>query len=238
MDKALLNDEVVKALKHEFDSSLVNPVEMELFVDSSMYSDIMEKLTSEVATMSDKISFNRYTNEDDKTKEMGVEYYPTTVFYKNGREFARFVGVPFEQMFSVFAFGILLAGSNKYCIPEDSDDYSKIATFQMDSYISVFVSESCEYCMPAASTVMRIAEANPKIKAEVVMASLYRSLANKYSIEAVPTTVLDHDPEKKFVGAYSESLYIDKISKIYLNQSPEIIMLDEETEESDQEQEE
>jgi glutaredoxin-like protein len=78
-------------------------------------------------------------------------------------------------------------------------------------HIQVFVTPTCPYCPKAVRTAHQLAIENPNITADMVESIEFPHLANRYSVMAVPKTVINDKIE--FVGALPEEQFIDYVLK-------------------------
>lgn len=76
-------------------------------------------------------------------------------------------------------------------------------------HIQVFVTPTCPYCSIAVRTAHQLAIENLNITADMVESIEFPHLANRYSVMAVPKTVINDKIE--FVGAPSEEEFVDYV---------------------------
>jgi len=91
---------------------------------------------------------------------------------------------------------------------------SRLATFITPTKIEVMVSPTCPHCPTVVALVNQLALASIYFEVTVIDITLFADYAQKYSIRAVPTLVIDG--QEHLVGNVSEDFLVDKLT----NQSP------------------
>jgi len=86
-----------------------------------------------------------------------------------------------------------------------------LAVFERDVHIQVFVTPTCPYCTMAVRLAHQFALESPRIRGEMVEATEFPHLAQKYHVFGVPRTVMN---ETVFVdGAVPEAVFLDHVLK-------------------------
>jgi glutaredoxin len=91
---------------------------------------------------------------------------------------------------------------------------SRLATFITPTKIEVMVSPTCPHCPMVVSLVNQLALDSTYLEMTIIDITLFTDYAQKYSIRAVPTLVING--QEQLVGNLSEDLLVDKLT----NQSP------------------
>lgn len=91
---------------------------------------------------------------------------------------------------------------------------SRLATFITPTQVEVMVSPTCPHCPIVVGLVNQLALASIYLEVTIIDITLFADFAEKYSIRAVPTLVIDG--QEQLVGNISEDLLVDKLT----NQSP------------------
>ncbi|MEM0085074.1 MAG: thioredoxin family protein [Candidatus Methanomethylicia archaeon] len=169
-----------------------------------------EDLLMDLSSLSSRIVLEKYVYEDSRVKfnEYNVTYVPTIIVvsrYTGGM--ARFLGVPLGYEFSSLLEDILHASTGEFDLPKSI--VREVSGINFDVDIKVFVTLTCPYCPVAVSNVHSFSLINPKIKGEMIDASLFPNLALKYSVSAVPKTIINDSVE--IVGAFPPELLLKKI---------------------------
>lgn len=169
-----------------------------------------EDLLMDLSSLSNKIVLEKYVYEDSRVKfnEYNVTYVPTIIVtsrYTGGM--ARFLGVPLGYEFSSLLEDILHASTGEFDLPKSI--VREVSGINFDVDIKVFVTLTCPYCPVAVSTIHSFSLINPRIKGEMIDASLFPNLAFKYSVSAVPKTIINDYVE--ILGAFPPELLLKKI---------------------------
>jgi glutaredoxin len=91
---------------------------------------------------------------------------------------------------------------------------SRLATFITPTQVEVMVSPTCPHCPMVVGLINQLAIASTYVEVTIIDITLFAEFAEKYSIRAVPTLVIDG--QDQLVGNISEDLLVDKLT----NQSP------------------
>ena len=93
----------------------------------------------------------------------------------------------------------------------DISDKTKaiLAEVKAPVHIQVFVTLTCPHCPVAAAVAHKLAIESPMIRADVIDASEFPQLAQKYSVIGVPKIVINEKVE--FVGAFNEDLFAEHV---------------------------
>ena len=207
---AFLRDKDVEALKKRFES-LDKPVQLINFTQEleCQYCRETRMLLEEVADISDKINLQVYNFQLDKEKadEFKIDKIPATVVMADEDVGIRFYGIPSGYEFASLLESIEMVSSGNS--PLKSDILEKVKSIDKDIHIQVFVTPTCPYCPAAVVTGHAFAYANPKIVADMIEATEFPHLANKYGVMGVPKVVINE--HTSFEGALPEQAYLDRI---------------------------
>lgn len=166
-------------------------------------------LLEEVATLSDKISLEVYNFQLDQEKadEFGIDKIPATVVMAGKDMGIRYYGIPGGYEFGSLLESIELVSSDQS--PLSKDVRAAAQNIDTPVHIQVFVTPTCPYCPAAVVTGHALAHANPHIKADMVEATEFPHLANKYAVMGVPKVVINESTS--FDGALPERQYLEKV---------------------------
>ena len=81
-------------------------------------------------------------------------------------------------------------------------------------FIKVFVTPTCPYCPVAVRVAHKIAMANPNVVGEMVEATEFSALSQKFNVMGVPKTVID-DGKVTFEGGVPEDMFISKVMEAF-----------------------
>ncbi|MHA1667954.1 MAG: protein disulfide oxidoreductase [Candidatus Heimdallarchaeaceae archaeon] len=212
-------DENIKRQVREIFQHMDKVVYVKLFVDKdrcltcAQTKEILE-LLKELAPEG-KIEIHEYFREEhpDEIKEYNVENYPTILLHGENRKYdVVFSGIPSGYEFGTLVEDILDVSAEKVSLKEHN--LEKVKKIDKPMKIQVFVTPTCPYCPSAVRMAHKLAMANPKIFGEMIEATEFPELAQKYYVMGVPKTVIN-DGEVQFEGAYPEDNFIDKVLEAY-----------------------
>lgn len=170
-------------------------------------------IVEEVSALSEKISVQVYdlVKDKEKAETFRIEQIPATVVMKGGNDRKdygiRYFGIPSGYEFSSLIQDILMIGSGDSGLSAETREY--IATLQDDLHLQVFVTPTCPYCPGAVVLAHQLAMESDRVTADMVEATEFPHLANKYHVMGVPRTVINEDT---FVeGMMPEKHLLDKI---------------------------
>jgi len=168
-------------------------------------------LLEELATLSQKIRLEVYdfVADAEKAKEFGVDKIPATIISGREEYKIRYFGIPSGYEFSSLIEDIVDVSKGRSRLPAHL--VSKVRSISKPLHIQVFVTPTCPYCPKVVRTAHQLAIENLNITADMVESIEFPHLANRYSVLAVPKTVINDKVE--FVGALSEEQFIDYVLK-------------------------
>jgi glutaredoxin-like protein len=146
--------------------------------------------------------------EAELAAQRGIEKIPATVVRgADGSERARFFGVPSGYEFTTLLEDILdVGGSGPQLSPETS---AALAGLDDDVHIQVFVTPTCPYCPAAVRMGHKLALGSEKVVADMVMATEFPQLSQRYGVMAVPKIVINET--RSFEGAVAEDLFVEQV---------------------------
>lgn len=170
-------------------------------------------LLSELTEVSDKLSLevkNFVIDKSDADKH-GVDKIPATVLIdENGKDFGiKFFGIPSGYEFASLLEDIKMLGTGNTGLPAELEN--EIKKIDNEIHMQVFVTPTCPYCPQAVVTAHKFSYLNEKIKGDMVEATEFPHLSNKYNVRGVPRTVIN---ENTFIeGAAPEQMVLDKVKE-------------------------
>lgn len=171
------------------------------------------QLLKELSELSDKIELEVHNFQIDKevSEKYKVDKIPALVLLpESGEDLGiKYYGIPSGYEFSSLLEDIIDISKNNHGF---SDEILKdINAIDKSVHIQVFVTPTCPYCPSAVRTAHRLAMANKNINADMVEATEFPYLAQRYSVMGVPKSIIN---EKWFLeGAVPEQMFIDKIKE-------------------------
>jgi glutaredoxin-like protein len=211
---AFLKDKDRAALEAEF-KDLAQPVKMVLFVDEKNceYCEPTQQLLEEVAGLSDKLSVETFnlTNDKDKAAEFAIDKAPAIAIV-NGKDYGiRYYGIPSGYEFASLIGDIVDVSKGESGLSAETK--TALAELTEPVHIQVFVTPSCPYCTRAVRTAHKMALESTMVRADMVEATEFPDLAEKYQVMAVPRVVINDStyfegalPEAQFLQAALEAV--------------------------------
>jgi glutaredoxin-like protein len=181
-----------------------------------MYCRETRQILEELAELSPLVSIEVYDFERDEVlaAQYGVDKIPATLVQRAGLDGAadtdygiRFYGIPSGYEFVSLLEAIKLVGGGQLSLSQATLD--KLARLDQPLHLQVFVTPTCPYCPRAVVLAHQLAFASAQVTADMVEATEFPHLSNKYSVMGVPRTVIN---ETTFVeGAAPEAMLMARL---------------------------
>ena len=171
------------------------------------------QLLEELTGLSDKLSLEIYNFQIDKeiAEKYGVDKIPAVVLLtEDGTDpGVKFYGIPSGYEFSSLLEDIIDISNGEH-------GFSDIILRELEAidkpvHIQVFITPTCPYCPSAVRIAHRLALANKNIKADMVEATEFPYLSQKYSVRGVPKSVINENWSLE--GAVPEEMFLEKIKE-------------------------
>jgi glutaredoxin-like protein len=207
----LLSADDREYLEREFQAKLKDKVVLDFFSDGTEPSRLTEQILEELAALNGQISVRRHNLPEDSTaRRLGIDKAPAIVVRRpGGASGVRFYGVPAGYEFGSLVEDIIDVSRGTIDLPRDA--LEELRELESDVHIQVFVTPGCPYCPRAVRTAHKLALASKHVIADMVMATDFNGLANRYGISAVPHTVVNE--KFSFVGALPEREFLAQVLK-------------------------
>jgi glutaredoxin-like protein len=187
---------------HDALGVLTSPVTLAVFVDGEGDASTCEmcddtrQLAEELAGSSDgKVTVEVYDIGDSPAvaRRYGIDKVPAVVVLGGGPEQhdfgIRFFGIPSGYEFTTLVEDIkMVSAAAPELQPQTLDVLSRLAS---PLHLEVFVTPTCPYCPRAVLLAHKMAVASPWVTADMVDASEFPDLAERYRVHAVPRTVIN-----------------------------------------------
>jgi len=210
-----LKDEDLKIIKEQL-SAMTGKVKIIHFTQSIEcgYCRETRQLMEELVLVSDKLSLEIYNFQIDK-KEVSkykIDKIPATILVdENGSNpGVRFFGIPSGYEFMSVIEDIVDISNNTPGFSEDV--LSEIQKIRQPIHIEVFVTPTCPYCPTAVRTAHRLALANEYITGDMIEATEFPHLVQKYHVHGVPKSIINETGSLE--GAVPEQMFLDKINEL------------------------
>ena len=209
----MLDEKVIKELKDSF-KQLKKKVTLKYFTQATecQFCKETKELLQELAKISDKITLQIFDFVKDKSEveKYGIDKIPATVVMGDVDRGIRFYGIPAGYEFGTLVEAIKVVSSGKIDLSKESKEY--LDGLKKDIHLQVFVTPTCPYCAGAVVLAHQMAFYCDRVKADMVEATEFPQLAQKYQVMGVPKTIINEDTFQE--GAAPEQLIIEKIKAV------------------------
>lgn len=200
-------------IKKMFAGRMQNPVTIINFTQEFEcdYCKETREIAEELATLSDKISVKTYdfVRDLEIARKFDVDKIPATVIVGERDYHVKYYGVPAGYEFVSLIDDIIDASQHVTRLSDSTKQ--KLKSISKPVHIQVFVTPTCPYCPRAVRTAHQFAMENQLIQADMVEATEFPDLSNKYSVMAVPKIVINERVE--FEGAMPEQIFLSKVEE-------------------------
>jgi len=217
----LLNQEIRDITRKKFEAGLVNKVTLLYFTQEPRVLIVPDsipgqecltcretrQLLEEVKSLSDKIELKvlDFVGDKDQAAAHGVDKIPATVVLGEKDHGIRFFGIPSGYEYTSLVEAIIDVSRGKTELgPKTRESLKSVVK---DVRIQVFVTPTCPYCTVAVRLGHQMALESPHVTCEMVEATEFPHLAQKYAVFGVPRTVINETitmdgavPEEVFLG--------------------------------------
>jgi glutaredoxin-like protein len=209
----LLNKKIIKELNETF-KGLKKDVTLKFFTQDveCRFCKETRELIMELKDTSKKINVEVYDFMKDKSEveKHGVDKIPAIVVMDETDYGIKFYGIPGGYEFTSLIEAIKLVSTGEDGLQPETIKF--LDTLKKDVHLQVFVTPTCPYCPGAVVLAHRMGYYSPHVKADMIEATEFPHLAQKYSVMGVPRTVIN---ETEFLeGAAPENMVIDKIKAL------------------------
>ncbi|MCB8937697.1 MAG: thioredoxin family protein [Ardenticatenaceae bacterium] len=213
---SLLDNDTRTQLTEMFET-LNKPVKMVVFTQEfeCQYCKETREIAEELSTLSDKISLEVYdfVADGDLADQYGVDKIPATVILeggKAGKDYGiRYYGIPSGYEFSSLIHDVMMVSAGDPQLSAEMLDW--LAELKTPVHLQVFVTPTCPYCPQAVLLAHKLAMASDLVQADMVEATEFPDLSNKYHVMGVPRTVINETIFQE--GAAPEMMMLDKLKE-------------------------
>jgi len=207
-------------------AEMVKPVRLIFFTQNladCQFCRPTEEILTELAILNDKMKLEKYNFVSDKAEaEMyKVDKIPATVIVgENDAGEAmdygiRFYGIPAGYEFTSLLETILMVSTGKSGLSDKGKE--ELRKLDKDVHIQVFVTPTCPYCPQAVIGAHRLAFENGFVTSDMVEATEYPQLSNRYAVRTVPKVVINDNAG--FEGAIPDELFVQHILNAVANKN-------------------
>ena len=171
-----------------------HPVRIVTHYDQSDLGKDLQKFSSELAALTDKIAISLKEAADIPGMELffhdgraaGIIYHALP----NGQEFNSFIAALYN-----------IAGPGKVI---DKKKKKKVKTITSKKAIKIIVTLSCHNCPVVVQAMQRMASLNDNISVEIFDYAHFADLKDKYDLKGVPCCIINEEDERKFIYGKKE----------------------------------
>jgi glutaredoxin-like protein len=169
-------------------------------------------MLQELKQISDKIKLEIYDFIKDKALagKLGVDKIPAVVVMDDTDYGIKFYGIPAGYEFGSLIEAIKMVSTGETTLNDESKTF--LDSLQKDIHLQVFVTPTCPYCQGAVILAHRMAFYSPRVRADMIEATEFPHLSQKYQVMGVPRTVINETVFQE--GAAPENLIINKIKSV------------------------
>lgn len=206
-------------LSQRLGSELAEPVRLMLFTTASGGLEVpehpcptcgpTEELLRELGTLDPRIQLEVWSvlANPQRAKELGVERVPAVLLARNGDARVRFYGIPAGFEFATLVDALIMV--SRGASPLSPATRARLVGLSAPIHIQVFVTPTCPYCPPVARLACAVAVESPQVRSDVVEASEFPDLVDRYRILGVPKVVINETTA--FEGAIPEDEFVRKL---------------------------
>jgi glutaredoxin-like protein len=206
---SLLPEDKKETIRNEFKEKLEGPVKIIMFTQEMecRFCSDTRQIVQDMATLDDKITTEIYDfiANADKAKELGIDKIPAIAVIGRKDYGVRIYGIPFGYEIQTLIEAIVNVSRGKTDLSDKTKEV--LADIKAPVHIQVFVTLTCPHCPSAAAIAHKLAVENDMIRADVIDATEFPQLAQKYNVIGVPKVVINEKVE--FIGAFNEDLFAE-----------------------------
>ncbi|HEX7503293.1 MAG TPA: thioredoxin family protein [Acidobacteriota bacterium] len=167
------------------------------------------ELLEELQAATDKVTIEAHDFVRDAVLagELGVSRIPAIAVTGDRDYGIRFYGIPSGYEFASLVEAIRLVASGEMKLAPETRSF--LDGLSGDVHLQVFVTPTCPYCPPAVILAQQMAFYSPRVRADMIEATEFPQLAQKYNVYGVPRTVINE--KESIEGSVPESQLVDKI---------------------------
>ena len=205
----LLPEDKKEAIRDEFKKKLEGPVKIVMFTQEMecRFCSDTRQIVQDMATLNDKITTEIYDfiANAEKAKELGIDKIPAIAVIGKKDYGVRIYGIPYGYEIQTLIEAIVNVSRGKTDLSDKTKEI--LADIKAPVHIQVFVTLTCPHCPSAAAIAHKLAVESDMIRADVIDATEFPQLAQKYNVMGVPKVVINEKVE--FVGAFNEDLFAE-----------------------------
>jgi len=169
--------------------------------------DLLQEIVSLSARL--KLEIHDLIKDDAQVKKFAIRRIPAIAIGDDRDYGIRFYGIPSGYEFASLLEAIKTVSTGEIHLKPETKTF--LDSLSQEVHLQVFVTPTCPYCPGAVILAQQMAFTSPKVRADMIEATEYPHLAQRYQVMGVPRTVIN---ESTFIeGAVPEAVMIDKIKE-------------------------
>jgi glutaredoxin-like protein len=215
----MLDENIEKQVKEVFEN-VQEPVTILFFGSKTQncdYCNQTAEMLGEIVALSDKLHLEVYDLEEnaDLAEKYHIDKVPgfTMVGHKDGQIVdygIRFAGIPAGHEFSSLVHDLVLVSKQDSGLSSETREF--LRGLDQPVHLQVFVTPTCPYCPRAVVLAHQMALESDMVQAEMVEATEFPDLANRYGVSGVPHTTINFGAGE-LIGAVPEAVMIEQIKE-------------------------
>ncbi len=210
---ALLNSQAQNETR-EILKEMTDPVKMILFTkkQNCIYCEDTKNLLEEIRDLSEKLELEIYDFDfsREKAEFFNIDKTPAIILENKEDYGIRYYGIPSGYEFGSLLQDIIYVSTLQTDLSMQTKDFIK--KINKPIHLQVFVTPTCPYCPRAVLLAHQLALESKWITADMIEATEFPELANKYRVYGVPKTVIND--KIHIEGAVPEPHFLKELSKI------------------------
>ncbi|MGQ9551081.1 MAG: protein disulfide oxidoreductase [Candidatus Bathycorpusculaceae bacterium] len=210
----LIDEETAAKLKSVL-ADLASPVRLLLFTQKNacptckQQNEILEELVSLTNRL--ELEVYDFILNSDEVGNYRIDKIPATVVVGERDYGIRFYGLTAGYEFTSLVEAIFMVSTGQSGL--DPQLESLVRSIKEPVHIQVMVTLTCPYCPRMVHTAHQFAMANENIRADMVEASEFPQLAQRYNVTGVPKTIINE--VHSFEGALpAEAAYLEVLAAV------------------------
>jgi len=210
----LIDEETMAKLKSIL-AALASPVRLLFFTQQNACPTCKQQhdILEEVVSLSSKLKLEVYdfVLNGDEVRNYTIDKIPATAVVDDRDYGIRFYGLTAGYEFTSLIEAIIMVSTGQSGL--DPQLESLVRNIREPVHIQVMVTLTCPYCPKMVHTAHQFAIANENIRADMVEASEFPQLAQRYNVTGVPKTIVNE--VHSFEGALpAEAAYLDVLAAV------------------------
>ncbi len=209
-----MDEETKKELGHVLES-LVSPVKLLFFTQEHACPacEQQHKLLQELVSLSDKLELQVYdfVLHGDEAANYRIDKIPATAVVGNRDHGIRFFGLTAGYEFISLLEAIVMMSTGTSGLDPQLEELVKAIKDRV--HIEVMVTLTCPFCPKMVHVAHQFALVNENIRADMIEASEFPQLVQRYNVTAVPKTIINE--VHSFEGALPpENAYLEVLKAV------------------------